>query len=199
MLLQPVILGSQNAMNAVDGATIELRIRISRPGEGRGRCKGSRAWDPRKDFSQCMQPPIIRSTSSAISPQQERTEPSGHRPCIHGTKSSLRREPNGPGDLLRALFGNVTEPFPIQGWLTFRQAVRRVSRMKGVTHGSMSSVQLCRRFSHAGPVTARCEAGMKAQGDFQPSEETGQGEGRKGEANEPSGRRVVRNECRNVG
>jgi hypothetical protein len=27
-----------------------------------------------------------------------------------GTKSSLRREPNGPGDLLRALFGNVTEP-----------------------------------------------------------------------------------------
>jgi putative transposase len=52
----------------------------------------------------------ILSTSSAISPQQERTEPSGHQPCIHGTKSSLRREPNGPRDLLRALFGNVTEP-----------------------------------------------------------------------------------------
>src|SRR5674536_139771 len=48
-------LDSQNAMNAVDGATIERRIRISRPDEGRGRCKGSRAWDPRKDFSQCMQ------------------------------------------------------------------------------------------------------------------------------------------------
>ena len=110
MLLQPVILGSQNAMSAVDGATIELRIRISRPDEGRGRCKGSRAWDPRKDFSQCMQRPRTPSTFSAISPQQERTEPSGHRPCIHGTKSSLRREPNGPGDLLRALFGNVTEP-----------------------------------------------------------------------------------------
>jgi hypothetical protein len=110
MLLQPVILGSQNAMSAVDGATIELRIRTSRPDEGRGRCKGSRAWDPRKDFSQCMQQPIILSTSNAISPQQELTEPSGHRPCIHGTKSSLRREPNGPGDLLRALFGNVTEP-----------------------------------------------------------------------------------------
>src|ERR1700730_7332761 len=89
MLLQPVILGSQNAMSAVDGATIELRIRISRPDEGRGRCKGSRAWDPRKDFSQCMRQPIILSTSSAISPQQERTEPSAHRPCIHGTKSSL--------------------------------------------------------------------------------------------------------------
>jgi hypothetical protein len=55
MLLQPVILGSQNAMSAVDGAIIELRIRISRPDEGRGTCKGSRAWDPRKDFSQCMQ------------------------------------------------------------------------------------------------------------------------------------------------
>ena len=89
--------------------------------------------------------------------------------------------------------------YPSPQWMTFRQAVRRVSRMKGVTHGSVSSVQLCRRFSHAGPVTARCEAGMKAQGDFQPSEETGQGEGRKGEANEPSVRRVVRNECRNVG
>jgi hypothetical protein len=33
MLLQPVILGSQNVMNAVDGATIERRIRISRPDE----------------------------------------------------------------------------------------------------------------------------------------------------------------------
>jgi hypothetical protein len=42
--------------------------------------------------------------------QQERTEPSGHRPCRRGVKSSLRREPDVPGDLLRALFGNVTEP-----------------------------------------------------------------------------------------
>src|SRR5674536_226583 len=60
MGLQPVSLGSQDAMNAVDGATIERRIRISRPDEGRGRCKGSRAWDPRKDFSQCMQQHKIR-------------------------------------------------------------------------------------------------------------------------------------------
>ena len=115
MLLQPVILGSQNAMNAADGATIERRIRISRPDEGRGRCKGSRAWDPRKDFSQYMQQPIILSTFSAISPQQERTEPSGHRPCRRGMKSSLRREPDVPGDLLRAIFGNVTEPAGIIG------------------------------------------------------------------------------------
>jgi transposase-like protein len=51
------------------------------------------------------------TTSSAISPQQELTEPSGHRPCRRGVKSSLRREPDVPGDLLRAIFGNVTEPF----------------------------------------------------------------------------------------
>src|ERR1019366_2369149 len=110
MGLQTVSLESQNAMSAVDGATIERRIRISRPDEGKGRCKGSRAWDPRKDFSQYMQQPIILSTFSAISPQQERTEPSGHRPCRRGMKSSLRREPDVPGDLLRAIFGNVTEP-----------------------------------------------------------------------------------------
>jgi putative transposase len=47
-------------------ATIERRIRISQPDEGRGRCKGSRAWDPRKDFSQPTQPPITPSTSNAI-------------------------------------------------------------------------------------------------------------------------------------
>ena len=61
------------------------------------------------------------------------------------------------------LWGAVIEHgFPGQSWLTFRQAVRRESRMKGVTHGSMSSVQLCRRFPHAVLVTARCEAGMEA-------------------------------------
>jgi hypothetical protein len=98
-------------MNAVDGATIERRIRISRPDEGRGRCKGSRKSDPRKDFSQGMQQPTTHSTSNVISPQQERTEPSGHRPCRRGVKSSLRRAPDVPGDLLRALFGNVTERF----------------------------------------------------------------------------------------
>src|ERR1035438_3854367 len=75
---QPVILESQNAMNVVDGATIERRIRINRPDEGRGRCKGSRAWDPRNDFSQCMQQHKILSTSTVILPRQERTEPSGY-------------------------------------------------------------------------------------------------------------------------
>src|ERR1700730_1304323 len=116
----PVISGSQNAMNVVDGATTERRIPINRPDEGKGRCKGSRAWDRRKDFSQCMQQPTTFSTPSAILPQQERTEPSGHRPCRHGTKSSLRREPDVPGELLCALLGNVTEP-----WRATRASVAR--------------------------------------------------------------------------
>src|SRR6202023_2379035 len=104
MLPLPVILESQDDMSVVDGATIEPRIRISQPDEGNARCKGSRAWDPRKDFSQCMQQPTTHSTSNVISPRQERTEPSGHRLCRRGVKSSLRRKPDVPGDFLRALF-----------------------------------------------------------------------------------------------
>src|ERR1019366_3472222 len=37
-------------------------------------------------------------------------EPSGPRRCRHGAKSARRLEPDMPSDLLRALFGNVTEP-----------------------------------------------------------------------------------------
>jgi len=123
MGLQPVSLDSPNAMSVVDGATIERRIRISRPDEERGRCKGSRAWDPRKDFSQCMPQPTTLSTSSAISPQQERTEPSGNRPCRRGVKSSLPREPDVPGDLLRAIFSNVTEPVKGIGFRSLTEAL----------------------------------------------------------------------------
>jgi hypothetical protein len=69
MGLQPVTLELQDAMSAVDGATIERRIRISQPDEGRGRCKGSRAWDPRKiSLSACSSPQHIqRPTSSHLS------------------------------------------------------------------------------------------------------------------------------------
>src|SRR5271167_777743 len=46
------ILGSNGAMNAVDGRTIELRIRISRRGGESARCSGSRARvQPRNFFS----------------------------------------------------------------------------------------------------------------------------------------------------
>src|ERR1019366_266502 len=105
-----VILESSIGIVPADGETTGRRIRINRPDDENARCKVSRAWDPRKDFSQCMQQPTTPSTSSAILPQQKRTEPSWHRPCRRGVKSSLRREPDVPGDLLRALFGNVTEP-----------------------------------------------------------------------------------------
>src|ERR1019366_6799833 len=44
MGLQPVSLDSLNAMNAVDGATIERRIRINRPDDENTRCKVSRVW-----------------------------------------------------------------------------------------------------------------------------------------------------------
>ena len=66
LITEPVILELRDAMNAVDGATIAPRIRIRQPDEGSARCKGSRASDPRKDFSQPTQPHITPSTSNAI-------------------------------------------------------------------------------------------------------------------------------------
>ena len=93
MLPQPMILESQGATCVAGGATIERRTRINRPDDANGRCRVSRAWDPRKDFSRFMLQPTIPSTSSAISPQQERTELSGHRPCKRGVKSLQRHEP----------------------------------------------------------------------------------------------------------
>jgi hypothetical protein len=48
--------------------------------------------------------------ANVISHLQERTEPSGHRRCRHGKKSSPRRESNLPAELLRAQFANVTKP-----------------------------------------------------------------------------------------
>jgi hypothetical protein len=50
------------------------------------------------------------STKPSMSSVISRTEPSGHRPCRRGVKSLPRRELDVPGDLLRAPFGNVTEP-----------------------------------------------------------------------------------------
>ena len=140
MGLQPVILASQNAMSAVDGATIERRIPINRPDEGRGRCRGSRAWDPRKDFSLFMPQPTTLSTSNVISPQQERTEPSGRRPCRRGVKSWPWREPDLPGDLLRALIGNVTEL--AKQLCGFRWAVTSLSRWY-TGRPTVSNASLC--------------------------------------------------------
>src|ERR1700730_13220402 len=110
MLLQSVILGSQNATSAVNGATTEPRIRINRPDDENARCRVSRVRVQPKNFSQPTQPLTTLSTSNAISPLQKRTEPSGPRRCRRGATSSPRREPNMPADLLHALFGNVTVP-----------------------------------------------------------------------------------------
>src|SRR5208282_5794330 len=108
--LLPVNLESQDVMNAVDGATIEQRTRISRPGDESARCKALRALGQRKDFSQYMQQSTTHSTSNVISHRQERTEPFGPRRCRHGTKSSPQREADVPAELLHALFGNVKKP-----------------------------------------------------------------------------------------
>jgi putative transposase len=59
-------LGLAGRMTVVDGATTGRRIRISRRGDGSARCRGSRASDRRRDFSQRMQQPTTPSTSSAI-------------------------------------------------------------------------------------------------------------------------------------
>lgn len=70
----------------------------------------SRARGQPRDFSYFMRQSTTLSTSSAISPRREHTGPSGHRPCRRGEKLPPRREPGLPGDLLRALSGNATEP-----------------------------------------------------------------------------------------
>src|ERR1700730_4796674 len=107
---QSMISGSRAATSAADGAIIERRTRINQPDDENARCKVSRAPDRHKDFSQCIQQSTTPSTSNVISHRQERTEPSGHRRCRHGKKSSPRRESNVPTELLRAQFANVTKP-----------------------------------------------------------------------------------------
>src|ERR1700736_4186291 len=113
MLLQPVILKSQNATSAGDGATTAPRIRINRPDDENARCRVSRVRVQPNKFSQPAEPLTTLSTSNAISPPQKRTEPSWPRRCRRGATSSPRREPNMPADLLRALFGNVTVPVAV--------------------------------------------------------------------------------------
>src|SRR5262249_6140458 len=94
MLPQPAIFESQDVMNAVDGAIIERRTRISRPHDENARCRASKARVQRKDFSQCMQQPTTLSTSNAISFQQGPTERSPpplkqhHSVLTFGTSSS---------------------------------------------------------------------------------------------------------------
>ncbi len=89
MAPQLVNSGSRIATSAGDGATIGRRIRISQSEEGKGKCKGSIAWDLRKDFFQRMQPLTTRSTFNAISFQQEHTP--GFSSFGHGHVARGRR------------------------------------------------------------------------------------------------------------
>ncbi len=71
-----------------DGATTEPRTRINRPADENARCRVLRARVQPRDFSQATQPRTTLSTFNATSSQQERTEPSGNRPCRHGERPS---------------------------------------------------------------------------------------------------------------
>src|SRR5271154_3679304 len=105
-----VILGSSIGIVPADGGTTARRIRINRRDDESARCRGSRALGQPKDFSLSTPRYTTHSTFNAMSFQQERTEPSGPRRCRRGTKLSPRRKIDAPEDLLRAQFGNVTEP-----------------------------------------------------------------------------------------
>src|ERR1700745_2408739 len=103
---QPMIWGFRTDTSAVDGATTELIENSHQPTRRRERkMQGFKSAGSAQRFLS-MQQSKTPSTFNVISPRQERTEPFGPRRCRHGTKSSLRREPDVPAQLLHALFGN---------------------------------------------------------------------------------------------
>ena len=89
---RPMISGSQDAMNAVDGATTGRRIRIGRRGDENARCKGSRARIGAKiSLSACRHPEyLLRPTPSHLG--KNAPSLSGGGRCRRGVKSSPRRD-----------------------------------------------------------------------------------------------------------
>jgi hypothetical protein len=75
MLLQPVILGSQNATSAADGGTIAPRMRISRSDEGSARCK--RSWEDMGSPQRFLS--ISRSLYNTFNVQRDLTSARTHR------------------------------------------------------------------------------------------------------------------------
>ena len=70
-----VILDSLVSMNVGSGVTTERRILTSQPDGGSARCRSSRVPGQPNDSCPSTRPPATRSTTSAISPPPERTEP----------------------------------------------------------------------------------------------------------------------------
>src|SRR5450432_3672353 len=106
----PATSGSRAVMSEVDGRTIELRIRISRPAEGSTRCNVSRAQAQPRNSSQLTPPSTISSTSSATSHQPEHTEPCAQRRSIHGAMPWRLLEIARTANLFPSFFDNVTMP-----------------------------------------------------------------------------------------
>jgi hypothetical protein len=82
-------------MNVGGGGTTERRIRTSQPDDESVRCRGSKVRGQPSDSSPFMQLPTTPSTSSAISPPPERTEPSERWPRRRGARSPPLLEPDG--------------------------------------------------------------------------------------------------------
>jgi transposase-like protein len=129
-------LGISDHRNAGDGATIGRRIRISQPDEGRGKCRVSRAWDPRKDFSQRMPPPTARSTSNAVSFRQEHAGLFERRPQTRDTWPPLLRDHSRQTDHSRASSDKVTTPVGDTGEKPLMVLVESVPRRSSRRRGS---------------------------------------------------------------
>jgi hypothetical protein len=105
-----VFLGSNACMSAVDGRTIERRIRISQRGGGSARCSDSRAWVQPRISCQRMPPSTTSSTSNVISLQPKRTAHFGLWRWTHGGPPSQQPENFLTADASRSPHGNVTIP-----------------------------------------------------------------------------------------
>jgi hypothetical protein len=131
-------LGISDHRSAGDGATIGRRIRISLPDKGKGKCRVSRAWDPRKDFSQRMPPPTTRLTFNAISFRQEHAGLFEPRPQTRDARPPplLLRDHSRQTDHSRASSDNVTMPNGDTGEKPLMVLVESVPRRSSRRRGS---------------------------------------------------------------
>jgi uncharacterized small protein (DUF1192 family) len=69
-------------------------------------------------------------------------------------KSSLRREPDVPGDLLRALFGNVTEPSHEIGQRLDDLSAQEITERITILQAEITRLEEARRAKQASLSTA---------------------------------------------